>query len=47
MAHYQLVALGYIGSRCLGPDARVIQPPALRDTLADRAEQTLRQYRYK
>ncbi|MGI8576421.1 MAG: hypothetical protein ACR2KG_00555 [Nocardioidaceae bacterium] len=29
----------------LGPDAQVIQPPALRDTLADRAEQTLHQYR--
>lgn len=29
----------------LGPDAQVIQPQTLRDTLASRAEQTLRQYR--
>jgi len=29
----------------LGPDAQAIQPQTLRDTLADRAEQTLRQYR--
>jgi len=29
----------------LGPDAQVIQPHTLRDTLARRAEQTLRQYR--